>query len=120
MITFRLVLEYRGNDFHGWQKQPGLRTVQGELQKALEVILRQPISSPVASGRTDAGVHARRQVVCCRFEPEGFSSIEVLKDRLARGVSSILRNEVRVLKIEEVSPDFHPVHDALRKQYSYH
>jgi tRNA pseudouridine38-40 synthase len=58
----RVDLGYRGTDFHGWATQPGLRTVQGELEAALAQILRRPVRVTVA-GRTDAGVHARRQTI---------------------------------------------------------
>jgi tRNA pseudouridine38-40 synthase len=59
--TVRLDIEYDGSEFSGWAKQPGLRTVQGELETALRTVLRQPVAL-TAAGRTDAGVHARGQV----------------------------------------------------------
>ena len=61
MPTVRLDIEYDGSGFRGWARQPGLRTVQGELETALATILREPIELTVA-GRTDTGVHARGQV----------------------------------------------------------
>ena len=62
-MRIRLDLAYDGTDFHGWAAQPGLRTVQGELQAALATILRVESVAVVCAGRTDAGVHARGQVV---------------------------------------------------------
>jgi tRNA pseudouridine38-40 synthase len=59
--TVRLNIEYDGSGFRGWAKQPGLRTVQGELETALETVLRVPVELTVA-GRTDTGVHAKGQV----------------------------------------------------------
>jgi len=59
--SYRLDIEYDGSGFSGWAAQPGLRTVQAELEAALETILREPVALSVA-GRTDAGVHARGQV----------------------------------------------------------
>ena len=59
--SFRLDIEYDGAGFSGWAQQPGARTVQAELETALETILREPVALSVA-GRTDAGVHARGQV----------------------------------------------------------
>ncbi len=61
MPTVRLDIEYDGSGFRGWAKQPGLRTVQGELEAALTTVLREPVELTVA-GRTDTGVHARGQV----------------------------------------------------------
>ena len=61
MSSVRLDIEYDGTGFSGWARQPGLRTVQGELEAALATILREPVELTVA-GRTDAGVHARGQV----------------------------------------------------------
>ena len=61
MTTVRLDIEYHGSGFRGWAAQPGLRTVQGELEAALAVVLREPVQLTVA-GRTDSGVHALGQV----------------------------------------------------------
>src|SRR3954447_3282736 len=63
MRNFRLTLSYDGTDFHGWQTQPGLRTVQHTLEDALERLTREPRVRVSASGRTDTGVHAVGQVV---------------------------------------------------------
>ena len=61
MRNFKIVLEYDGSDFHGWQVQPGLRTVQGELVRAIEEVTGER-SAVTGAGRTDAGVHAAAQV----------------------------------------------------------
>ncbi|EFW10042.1 tRNA pseudouridine synthase A, partial [Actinomyces sp. oral taxon 178 str. F0338] len=60
-VRVRIDLAYDGTRFHGWAAQPGLRTVQGELEAVLSTLVRQPVATTVA-GRTDAGVHARHQV----------------------------------------------------------
>jgi len=109
-----LVLEYNGSRFNGWQKQPrGTRTIQEELHKALERIVREKIRVVHVSGRTDAGVHARAQVA--NFE---VSKVPDLR-RLAHSVSSFLRGEVAVLRAFEVPESFHAGDSALRKCYAY-
>jgi tRNA pseudouridine38-40 synthase len=109
----KLVVEYDGSQFHGWQKQPGLRTVQSELEQVLAVVCRQPISPLHAAGRTDSGVHARGQVVTF--------TVSELPDlwRLAQGVSHLMKGELAVLSAEAVHDSFHPGVDSTHKQYSY-
>ncbi len=72
-MRVRIDLAYDGGGFHGWAKQPGLRTVQGELERALDIVLRTEGSSLTVAGRTDSGVHARGQV----------AHVDVAEDRLA-------------------------------------
>lgn len=114
MPKIKLVLEYDGSGFHGWQRQPGQRTIQEELEKALQVVLRAEDISIVGSGRTDAGVHARAQVA--HFTIEEVPDLEELK----YSVSSLLKNELSVLDAEEVNEDFHALRDAKKKTYCYH
>jgi tRNA pseudouridine38-40 synthase len=109
----KLVVEYDGSQFHGWQKQPGLRTVQSELERILSVVCRQPVGPLHAAGRTDSGVHARGQVVT-------FSLSEVPDLwRLAQGVSHLMKGELAVLSAAVVHDSFHPGIDSTHKQYSY-
>ncbi|HKA67269.1 MAG TPA: tRNA pseudouridine(38-40) synthase TruA, partial [Solirubrobacterales bacterium] len=81
MPTVRLDIEYDGSGFRGWAKQPGLRTVQGELEAALTTVLREPVELTVA-GRTDTGVHARGQVA-------SFEAGADVPDDLARRLNGI-------------------------------
>jgi len=113
MPTVKLVVEYDGALFSGWQQQPGQKTVQSSLTSALHTFLREPVHPVIASGRTDAGVHARGQVVSfqCRRTPD--------LDRLRLGVSAILRDEVAILSAELVEDSFHACGKAKNKQYSY-
>lgn len=113
MITVKLIIEYNGAGFHGWQNQPGQRTVQGELERVLPMILRAPLKNFVASGRTDAGVHAKGQVVSFRVEEE--PDLEKIK----RAVSSLLSPEVSVLSAEIVDNSFHATLSARGKRYVY-
>jgi tRNA pseudouridine38-40 synthase len=113
MANIRLVLEYDGSTFHGWQIQPNARTIEGELERVLGIVLRQPIHPLYASSRTDAGVHARGHVVNFHFS--------VIPDllRLKHSVSSMLRGQVSVLSAEVVPDEFHSRYNAICKQYTY-
>lgn len=108
----RLLLSYDGTHFHGWQNQPGLRTVQGELESALRTVLRHPLNV-IASGRTDAGVHASGQVANVRTD----STIPA--DRLAHAITSRLPEDVAVLQADDVADAFHATRSATSKLYCY-
>lgn len=114
MPKVKLIVEYNGRHFHGWQKQPGLRTVQGELERVLSVILREPAGTLHAAGRTDAGVHARGQVVTFKTDSDDLGLY-----RLCNGVSHLMKGELSVLSAEYVPESFHPGISATCKQYSY-
>jgi tRNA pseudouridine38-40 synthase len=111
----RLIVEYDGSRFHGWQIQPGLRTIEGELERVISLVLRETIHPIYASGRTDAGVHARRQVV-------NFHTTAAEPDllRLSHSISNLLRGELAVLAADIVPDDFNSRYSAKSKQYSYH
>jgi len=113
MRNLKLTLAYDGTDFHGWQIQPQLRTVQGDLKCALEKLFNHEVNV-TGSGRTDAGVHAHGQVASV----ETFRTMDT--DAVLRGVNALLPLEVRVLLVEEVSPDFHARRSARSKTYEYH
>lgn len=113
MVNVRLLVEYDGSRFHGWQMQPGQRTIEGELERIISLVLREPIHPLYASGRTDAGVHARGQVVNFHTSRDP----DLL--RLAHSVSNMLRGELSVLRAEIVPDDFHARHSAVCKQYTY-
>lgn len=113
MPNIRLLIEYDGSRFHGWQSQPGLRTIQSELQRVIGQVLGHEISTVVASGRTDAGVHAKGQV--CNF----LIDREIDLERLKHSVSSLLKGEVSVLEADFVDENFNSCRDAIAKQYTY-
>lgn len=112
-MRIRLDVAYDGTDFHGWATQPRLRTVQGELTGALATVLRVPRVDVVCAGRTDAGVHARGQVVHADLEeaPELGS--------LVRRLNGILPADVRVRRAVEVPPAFDARFGALWRRYAY-
>jgi len=110
---YKLSIEYLGTNFHGWQVQPEEKTVQGEIQRALEVILKQ-VGMLQGSGRTDRGVHARGQVAHFDCEDE----IDVFS--LRASLNGILDKDVRVLDVVEVPPKFHARFDASYRLYRYY
>jgi tRNA pseudouridine38-40 synthase len=114
MRNIRLVVEYEGGGFHGWQAQarPAVRTVQEELEAVLSRVLREPVRLHVA-GRTDVGVHARGQVA--NFRTEGALPLS----RLARALAGLLPADVSVRELAEVPPSFHARHSALERRYLY-
>ena len=113
MLNIRLIIEYDGAGFHGWQKQGDLRTIQVELGRVLSVILRREVGTLHVAGRTDSGVHARGQVVTFKCE-----EVPDLR-RLAQGVSHLMKGEVAVLSAQVVPDSFHPGRDSTHKQYTY-
>jgi tRNA pseudouridine38-40 synthase len=111
--TFRLVLAYDGTDFRGWQVQPGLRTVQGELERALGIVLGETVRV-AAAGRTDRGVHALGQVV-------SFNTAHGIETgALRRALNSIVGSDMRVDRVDAVPGGFHARHSALSRTYRYH
>lgn len=118
MANIRLVVEYNGEFFHGWQAQPNLETVYSELRDALKIITKKDISNIIASGRTDAGVHARAQVV--NFKIDDFEDLGIDLRTLSYAISSILKYKLSVKYIDIAPDNFHATRDSIRKQYSYH
>ncbi len=112
MPTYRLDLAYDGSGFRGYAAQTGQRTVQAELDSALAKLLGQSIDTVVA-GRTDAGVHARGQVVSFQTEAE----IDV--DRLRRSLNGLVGPEVSIHRVSRAPDDFHARFSALWRSYRY-
>ena len=110
--TWMLTLAYDGTDFQGWQIQPGLPTIQGELQAALGRITGEtPL--PQGSGRTDAGVHALAQVASFAL------SAPIPAENLVRAFNRTLPSSIRVSKASAMQSTFHARHSALAKNYEY-
>jgi len=112
MRCFKLTLAYDGTEFAGWQVQAAGRTIQGVLEDALERITGQRIRA-VASGRTDAGVHALGQVVGLVLDTH------LAAETLMRALNAELPHDVAVLSCEEVPSGFDPIRDAHCKRYRY-
>jgi tRNA pseudouridine38-40 synthase len=108
----KLTLEYLGTDFHGWARQPGLRTVEATLREALDTVFPSWDGLAVA-GRTDAGVHATGQVAS--FRAERGPAVEHVEDAL----NAALPDDVAVLAVEEVAHDFHARFSARSRSYRY-
>ncbi len=119
MQNWKLTLAYDGTAFHGWQVQPGLPTIQGELQSALHRILgsggNAPEQAPLpqGSGRTDTGVHALGQVASFPL------AAPIPPENLARALNRTLPAAIRVLEARIVPESFHARHSAVAKTYEY-
>jgi tRNA pseudouridine38-40 synthase len=111
-MNFKLTIQYDGTDFHGWQIQDELRTVQGELTKALSLIEGSAVVVH-GSGRTDAGVHAEGQVASVKLERE------ITPEKLRAAINGNIGKDVRVIKAETETDDFHARYSVLEKTYLY-
>ncbi len=123
-MRIRIDLAYDGTEFSGWAKQPGLRTVQGDLEDSLATVLRLPSVQVTCAGRTDTGVHARAQVVHLDVEGEVLTeSAGRIRhrpvDALKRRLNGILRPDVRVRRVSEAPEGFDARFSALWRRYAY-
>jgi tRNA pseudouridine38-40 synthase len=110
--NFKLTLAYDGHDFAGWQVQPGRPTIQGTLVSVFEHLTGEK-TLPQGSGRTDAGVHALAQTASVVLESP------IPAANLARALNDMLPRAIRVLRVEEMPPDFHARKSAVAKTYQY-
>jgi tRNA pseudouridine38-40 synthase len=110
--AYRLVLEYDGTDFHGWQRQPGDRTVQGEVEAVLGRMYGRGVAI-TGAGRTDAGVHALGQVASCRLD-DRFDAATML-----RAMNALLPDDVQVRSIEPAEDGFDARRWAKGRVYRY-
>ncbi len=111
-MRVKAVVAYDGTGYGGFQRQKNAPSIQAELERALETLTQTPC--PVlASGRTDAGVHAEGQVVA--FDTAWQHPLPDLQ----RALNAVLPSQIAVLQVEVVAPTFHPRYDALRRAYRY-
>ncbi|BBB33338.1 tRNA pseudouridine38-40 synthase [Thermotomaculum hydrothermale] len=112
MRNIKLILQYDGTNYSGWQIQPDVKTVQGVVKQAVETLVDHEVKL-IGASRTDAGVHAFGQVAA--FKTKKSHSLYVIK----KGLNSILPEDIRVIKVEEVDTSFHPRFNAKGKTYKY-
>jgi tRNA pseudouridine38-40 synthase len=113
MPSYRATLSYKGTRFQGWQIQPTGLTVQGELNKALASVSKSDEIRSIGSGRTDAGVHARGQVV--RMD----TPLVIAPGNLLKALNTYLPPDIRVVECVDCPETFQPTYDAISKWYSY-
>ncbi len=111
-MNYKLLIQYDGTDFHGWQVQENDRTIQGELERVIGMLADSEVAV-VGSGRTDAGVHAEGQVanvhLNAKFTPE----------KLKLAINGNLWRDIRIMKAEKAPDDFHARFSAKNKTYIY-
>jgi tRNA pseudouridine38-40 synthase len=112
MRRLKVELSYDGTDYHGWQVQPGLPTIQGTLEQVFGEIEGSAVQVS-GSGRTDAGVHALAQIASVDM------SNPIPVDNLRRAANRLLPADIRILDVQETAPGFHARFDAKRKTYEY-
>ena len=117
MITLKLLLEYDGSRYSGWQEQKNARTVMGELRKAAASVLQ---TAPAdlemqGAGRTDAGVHALGQVAHVKVDRQ----VRETPEELLRRMNALLPTDIVVLKVERAARSFHARRDAVSRSYIY-
>lgn len=112
MRNIKLIIEYDGKDFNGWQKQPNKLNIQGEIEKAIQNVTGEEVEL-IGSGRTDAGVNAIAQVA--NFKTE--NKIETYK--IPYALNSQLKKSIRIQSAEEVDEKFHSRYACKKKTYQY-
>jgi tRNA pseudouridine38-40 synthase len=112
-VILRLTLEYDGTGFHGWARQPGLRTVEGSLREALDAVFSR-WKDPAVAGRTDTGVHATGQVASVEVEGAGPPA-----ERAADALNASLPDDLVVLAAAEAPDGFHARFSARSRSYRY-
>lgn len=111
-VKWKAIIAYDGTEYAGFQKQPNAPTIQGELEAVLKRMHRMEIAV-IGSGRTDAGVHAKGQVI--HFE----SGLQLQAAQWQRALNAQLPEAIRILKVEQVASDFHARYSACAKEYRY-
>lgn len=111
-MNYKLLIQYDGTDFHGWQVQENDRTIQGELERVVGMLEDAKVSV-IGSGRTDAGVHAEGQIA------NVIINRDFTPDKLRAAINGNLWRDIRILKAERASDEFHARFSAKKKTYVY-
>ena len=112
-MRFKSIIAYDGTAYEGWQSQPSGPTVQDKVEEAINKITQEEVRIH-GSGRTDAGVHARGQVM--HFDSDTVIPLE----QLHKGINAMLPADIRLSTLEDADPEFHARFDAIGKEYRYH
>ena len=113
MARFKVTLEYEGTRYRGWQVQKNAKTVQGEIEHALGTVFTPEQFECIGSGRTDAGVHALRQVA--HLDVQTMLAPEIIRLK----VNDLLPSDINILDVEKTHPRFHARHHAVARRYLY-
>lgn len=111
-MNYKLLIQYDGTDFHGWQVQENARTIQGELERVISMLEDSPVKV-AGSGRTDAGVHAEGQVASARI------TRSLPPERLRGAINGNLWRDIRIIDVQKAPDDFHARFSARNKTYIY-
>ena len=112
MPNYKLIIQYKGTNFAGWQIQPNADTVQQRISDAIKQITQTEVNL-IGSGRTDSGVHALGQVANFKVD------IELDQFKFQHSLNSLLQDDISITKIEMVSDEFHSRFDAIKRSYIY-
>lgn len=112
MYNYKLIIQYDGSNYSGWQLQENAKTIQQSIIDAIKIIIKEKVNL-IGAGRTDAGVHALGQVANFR------SNLELDINKFLYSLNSILPKDIAIKKIEKVDESFHARFDAKRRSYLY-
>lgn len=111
-FNYKILISYDGTAYSGWQIQPQGKTIQEEIEKALQLLAKEPVRV-IGSGRTDAGVHAYGQVAHFRL------SQELPTQLIFKSLNGLLAKDIRIHQVERAPDDFHAIYSAQGKIYHY-
>ena len=112
MKNYKMLIEYDGSRYYGWQRQPGRETIQGKLEKVLSLMCQAEVEV-IGAGRTDAGVHARGMVANACMDTE------LPEEEIRAYLNRYLPDDIAVKEVREASPRFHARYNAVGKTYCY-